>query len=254
MISIIILTKERPLQLAHMLKSIEDNTNSYRVILCDNGSVDPDMQALLMELKSRYTVIYNGPQKKNMHFTGFNAGLKLVKDEFFFLSDPDIIIKDGTPRNWPEVLVGIMQTANSPKVGFGLDISFDPVVPGLQELKDKCAKLWENEITISGQRCTVFGADTTMAAYRKDSLACWLDGDVSFRVGHGLNEKGDNLNQFNPKYTGKSLMVKEPFVAYHAPWTFFKQYDAEQIRYLKLSDKWATSTYYSLNNYYQGKV
>jgi len=255
MIPIIILSKERPLQLAEMVRRIEDNTDDYLLIICDNGSLDYDMMDLLQTLEEKHTVIYN---KDNLCFSGFNPGLKLIEHmgfKFFFLSDPDIFIKDGTPKNWPHQLVDIMVAADSPKVGIGLDSDFEASNNGLLTIKETL-KTWTSETTVLDQKCTVYGADTTMAAHRIDSMACWKDGDLRFGTGHGLGNEGDRyvLPDYNPKYKGPALMTKDPLVAYHAPWTFFDKYNEEQIRYLKLSNKYMSSMYYNLKDHYESRI
>jgi hypothetical protein len=250
MTPIIVLAKERPLQLAHMVESIRNNTDDFGIIICNNASQDEAMIKLLRDLESCCTIVNNS---SNLCFEGLNSALEIVQKfgfSNFLISDPDIIIKDGTPKDWPLRLIAIMNEANSPKVGLGLDVNFDIVTPALEKIRNEDLSWDKNSISVLGQPCRVAPVDTTMAAYHTDSMLCWSDGKMRFDKLHGLSKDGYVLQEYNPKYTGPVLRTKAPLVAYHAPWTWFERYDAEQKAYLRMSNRNMSSLYYHLYDYY----
>jgi glycosyltransferase involved in cell wall biosynthesis len=224
---IIILTKERPQQLREMLTSIEDNTESgtYEIILCDNGSTYPKMIEYLSSLESKYCVLYN---KANLLFEGFNIGLnKITNDDFFILSDPDIVLNKNIPKNWIDLLKGILMQTKAPKVGMALRVD------DVDKDTYSCLGQWETQtmwsikMMINGIECYKAPVDTTLAMYRRDTFSYWVNRQPQFHSRDFVV-----YQEYNRKYGNMMdcIRVGGNFIAKHCGW-YYKQYKEEMDYY-----------------------
>ncbi len=241
-IPIIILTRERPLQLQAMINSIEKYTeiDTYEIILCDNDSQQPEMIYLLKEFEKKYTVIYN---KKNLIFAGFNPGLKLVKSDYFILSDPDIILNKNIPKNWIEIFIKFFKKYPLAKIGFALDITKlpHPDIPQSYKIKRWEKQFNENlfEQDIVLDKCYVAKIATTFAMYRKDSFVYWEDG---LKVGHPTDSSYFSQKFFNKKYNYPSIRVAGRFKSEHAGWFMLTDYKSDFDYYKNRTDNLPNAT------------
>lgn len=217
---ILILTRCRPLQLRDMVDSIRRVTpaGAYRIIICDNDSRQPEMIELLKELESDCTVIRNG---SNLVFEGLNPGLKLIQEEFFVISDPDIILNPLMPRNWIDLITGELRHSNAPKIGVALKIHYpeSPVIGG--RIKQIEKDHWVSKAIIPGihDACYYAAIDTTFAVYRRDTFPHWQQtGRLFFsKDGGGLYNSGIVMQFYSARY-GLPIRVAGCFTAEHGGW------------------------------------
>lgn len=247
-IPILILTLERPIQLRDMIVSIEANTDPslYRLIICDNNSIHPDMVEYLKELEQKHTVIRNGI---NMVFEGFNAGLKLVDTDYFILTDPDIMLTDKIPFNWPTLLRDILiERPEIPKVGLALDINFDKDTALTKWIRGCEAEAWRipTKVTTVLDDCFITNTDTTMCMYRRDTFSYWKDGPLMFDKAHGIVDFGYLSQDFyNPKYMSKPIRMAGRFTAKHLGWYTDEKYLPNLYQYNSRCHKRISSTLFN---------
>jgi len=250
---IVILSKERPDQLRDMVCSIEGHTDpcTYRIIICDNGSTQPEMIEYLKSIEKRHKVIYNGA---NNGFEGFNSGLEEIQEELFFLSDPDIVLGKLMPEHWVLRFSEVMHSVMTPKLGVALDV--EPL-----DLKDKFqrrvkeieSEYWEHAGTIDVREiqapCYLAPVDTTLAMYRRDTYNFWIDKPMRFNMGEGIAScKQIHQNQYNEKYYIPTIRVAGVFTCRHTGWEMHTKYKKDYEYYKSNCDleiasttKWQTS-------------
>ena len=228
---IIILTKERPLQLRDMIESIENVTENPYIIICDNGSIQPEMVDLLKNIGERHSVVYN---KENLGFFGLNIGLAMVDTPYFVMSDPDIIMNPETPHNWQDIFIRVLHDYPCPKVGLALDVSWLPNTTMGNKIRGWEDGWWKNRVEIPFLDSEAYYAciDTTFAMYRRDTFECWKDGHLHLSNGNGL--VGNHLSQddYNRAYSSKPIRIAGKFSAIHTGWDFSEKY-ASDIEFYK---------------------
>lgn len=225
---IIILSKERPLQLRDMVCSIVERTDpdTYEIIICDNDSRQPEMKEYLKSQEEKHTIIYN---PENNGFEGFNPGLKLVKTEFFILSDPDIVLNQKTPIDWILRLVETMKIFMTPKIGLALSIDLDVNIAFEKDVIEREQEYWGDtgsvEVANLGAPCFAAPVDTTLAMYRRDTYDFWINRELHFNHGDGIAPaKIIHQNQYNPKYYVPTLRVAGNYAATHTGWDTSDRY------------------------------
>lgn len=252
---IIILTKERPLQLADMLQSIRRATfpGKYRFYICDNNSQDPNMKSLLRHLHQYdkvYTVIFN---RTNNGFAGINPALKMIKEKYFIISDPDIVLNDKTLDDWIVKLQAILENYLVPKVGLALDLNFK-INNEYTDLVKKCEKFYYKfpvKIDCINEPCFIAPIDTTLAMYRRDTFSFWKEPTLNIdeNILSGVGQIPQNL--YNKKYNflGKRMVQGCPavirvggrYTAKHLGWDMSEKYESENNFYYKTGDRQLSS-------------
>jgi len=241
-VPIIILTRDRPVQFRDMIDRLIAVTdpNAYFLIICDNGSTQPDMVAYLESLEAKHVVLYN---EANLLFEGFNDALKIVKNgdfPYFCLSDPDILLNKGTPKNWLEQLKMVLDMTSTPKAGLALSIDFAQNNEFTKRVQAGEAVYWTRkaDMPFLDDPCYYAMIDTSMAMYRRDTYAFWGP-DMLFDRAHGLGKEGWISNeQYNPKYPGLPIRVAGRFTAEHMGW----YNDERWMKDLKWYMRWANMT------------
>jgi glycosyltransferase involved in cell wall biosynthesis len=217
---IILLTLERPIQLKEMIDSIVCFTEkeTYEIIICDNGSTQPEMIEYLKSIESKHKVIYNN---KNLIFKGFNPALSLVETDFFIMSDPDIVLKEGIPSNWIELMQNFLKEVNVPKVGVALDlndIDINAFAPN-KKIYD-----WEKSLYKKEKLCKSFPdpyyevmTDTTLCMYRRDTFDYW---NVNSKPQIEIFDRRNIIsqNRYNNKYLKNPARIGGRFVSRHLGW------------------------------------
>ena len=250
---IVILAKERPVQLKEMIDSIVERTddNTYRIIVCDNGSTQPEMVEYLKSIETKHQVIYNGA---NNGFEGFNSGLNEVQEELFFLSDPDVVLSEIMPEHWILRFSEVMQTVMTPKLGVALDVERLDMKDEFQAMvKKRENEYWEHAGTIDipaiDAPCYLAPVDTTLAMYRRDTYDFWTENNLSFKMGNGIAPcKQIHQNQYNKKYYVPTVRVAGRFTCRHTGWEMPTLYQSDYEYYKTNCDldiasttKWQTS-------------
>lgn len=204
-VPIIILTKERPLQLKRMIDSISKTTpaETYELIIVDNSSVCPNLKKYLHELEALgVRVIYN---TENKCLLGFQDGLALVKIPYVICSDPDIELNPNLPKDWINVFISILENHNVPKVGFALNTTFPERCKEETLVQRNECQAWQQPIRIpqTTEQCYIANTDTTFCMYRKDSY---------------------------PLFPCQSIRVAGTFIAEHLGWNMTKEF-TEELRF-----------------------
>lgn len=143
------------------------------LIVLDNGSSFPKMLHLLNQLQnSGVKVVYLYKNLGPRYFV--DSGLyRIIEDDYFVLTDPDLSLNDSTPINWDEILIEISESHNIGKVGFSLTIqdNSDLFVNHQKVINDE-RQYWINEIgTVEYENKIApyyhANIDTTFALYNK---------------------------------------------------------------------------------------
>lgn len=235
MIPIILLTHNRPIQFVDCIESIEKHTdmNNVKIIVCDNGSTQPEMVSALSDVSKRHEVIYNG---SNMLFKGFNSGLSRVEGDYFILTDPDILLQEDIPKDWPNLLINILnERRDVPKVGLALYEGYDPSTRLIRMIKQCEKHSWDKQTNVNSvpDHCYHAATDTTMCMYRRDTYEFWKDGKLLFDEEHGIVPLNYiTQDHYNSKYPSLPIRVAGRFTAIHAGWYIDKKYvpDIEYYR------------------------
>jgi len=242
---IIILTLERPIQFRDMIKSIEEYTDpsTYEIVICDNGSSGPVMVEYLRSLESKYKIYYNGENKK---FEGLNPALKNLKNDYFIISDSDIMLQSNIPHNWIYSLRRILnEHLDVPKAGFALDINFNKESLLTNKIRSSEREHWAYvaPVTAVPDECFYAKTDTTLCMYRKDTFSYWVDSDKSFSRSRGLAEE-EYIRQdlYNAKYKLDPIRVAGRFAAKHLGWYTDAKYLPDIEAYKEKCDPILAST------------
>ena len=244
---IVILSKERPDQLRDMVRSIEDRTDpdTYRLIICDNASTQKKMVEYLHVLSKKHKVIHN---PSNNGFEGFNPGLDEIDEEFFFLTDPDIILNKQIPQHWVLRFVHAMKTVMSPKMGVALDTSCLDLKDSFQrQVVEREREYWEQAGTIDipsfQAPCYLAPVDTTLAIYRRDTYKFWVDQKLHFYYGDGISpSKQVHQNEYNEKYYIPTIRVAGNYTCQHTGWVMRDKYQNDFEYYKENCDLELAST------------
>lgn len=100
-------------------------SQTYELIICDNGSLQPGMPEYLKGLESKFFIIYNNG---NMKHKGWRPGIRLARERYgkdtnIIISDPDIELPATIPPDWPWILQGFLDHHSTlAKVGMAADI------------------------------------------------------------------------------------------------------------------------------------
>ncbi len=246
---IVILCFERPDTLRDMVKSIESRTahGTYEIILCDNGSTCPKMIKLLAELEEKHTILRNG---RNMGFAGLNAGLALCHNDFFIISDPDIILGLETPKTWIEDVVKVLKETQAPKVGLGLDIIGLPDDTFGKQGRENEKSYRKDKAVLSSIDEPAYYApiDTTLAMCRRDTFHAWTQGGfIEIAEPHTL--WGNYIPQmYNPKYPVSPIRLCGKYEATHGGWYFGTKYADDYRHYSRVCDMELAGTIKNVNN------
>ena len=240
-VPILILSNNRPLMLANMIKSIEAYTDpeTYHIIICDNNSTQKEMIELLKKLEKTHTVLRN---KSNRVFEGLNIGLKIVKqyhDKYFIISDPDLLLTPAIPKNWVQKMCEILDNSTYPKVGLALNIKFAIDNEWVSCIRSSEGKYWQAETKFEfiEDICYEAPVDTTMALYRYDTFEFWQDGSLHFDRAHGIEGEGwIGIGHFNKKYKNISLRIAGRFTVEHLGWWIDKKYFVDFPYYYQNSE------------------
>lgn len=217
-IHILILSRCRPLQLSDMVDAIRERTREpYKIAICDNASTQPEMLTLLKKLENSCTVIRN---KDNLIFEGLNPGLRMIRDQFFVISDPDIIPNPEMPQDWPEMMIEGLRQTTAAKIGLALKTDY-PDSPYMDKhIKTIEKDHWQEAASVSGitDPCYCAAIDTTFAMYRADTFIHWKGGsNLVFVQGQGLYPTGTIVQFYNPKYS-TPIRIGGRFTAEHGGW------------------------------------
>ena len=205
----------------------------------------------LESIDEKHTVIYN---HENNGFEGFNPGLALVEEEFFILSDPDIILNPSMPAHWILRFVEVMRMVMTPKLGVALDISVLNANDKFQALvKERETEYWEHAGTIDipciKSPCYLAPVDTTLAMYRRDTYKFWIDRNLHFNRGDGIDpQKQVPQSEHNEKYYIPPIRVAGDYTCQHTGWVMPVKYRDDFEYYKNHCDldiasttKWQTS-------------
>ena len=241
-VPIILLTLNRPIQLKDMIDSIEAYTKpeTYDIIICDNGSEQPEMLSLLETLAQKYTVIRNN---QNEGFCGFNAGLRLVKTDRFILSDPDIRLSSKIPTDWVETFSKILDKSNSPKVGIALNINFATALERAKVFRARELAYWEKKAPYTDAQCYYAPVDTTLAMYRRDTFKHWEEGQLIFDD-RCIHPAGHIVQAYNSKYCEETIRIAGDYTAEHMGWYVEEKYMPDWDDYSKAAKIFLSSTVY----------
>ncbi len=251
-IPFIILAHERPDQLLDMVNSIEKFTDpaTYRMIICDNASTHPRMNETFSILESKGIEVIRNP--KNEIFLGFNSGLqKIGNTQYFIMSDPDILIREGIPGDWICLLAKFLDVHTSEsKVGLALDCERIPrsQIPAYES----CYK-WEKSLYNHPIKSTVFPdpvyramTDTTLCMYRRDTFDYWNPNQIP-QIQIFDHRKIISQNRYNKKYNPIPIRVGGRFTAIHTGWEMSINYRSDYEQYINKiengnTDKFIPST------------
>lgn len=241
---IIILTKERPLQLKDMVDSIVAQTDkeTYKIIICDNASTQPEMVAYLKSISDQHTIIRN---KANEGFAGFNRALEKVNDEFFILSDPDIVLNPNMPPRWILRFKEVLKKVPVPKIGVALNIDFPVDTELTRRIRKRELEYWDGTMSVSDMEvpCYMAPIDTTLAMYRRDTYKFWRNDCLAFVPGEGIaGSKQIHQNQYNDKYYIPVLRIAGCFTCNHTGWDYDNRYAKDWEYYKDHCDKDLAST------------
>lgn len=258
-VPILILSHNRPSMLKDMIESIELYTEpgTYRIIICDNNSTQPESITLLKELEEKYTVIRNND---NNTFEGLNPGLDIVKknnDKFFIISDPDIQLTYKIPSNWISKMCEILNKTNYPKIGLALNTEHNFYPNWVKSNSDWIKHIrkvekpyWEHKVNLNfiEDDCYEALVDTTMAMYRHDTYSYWKDNVLQFDREHGITGKGwIELGLYSPQYLDKTLRIAGRFVCNHMGWWMNPKHFVDFIFYLKNSRAYQIASSFQKN-------
>lgn len=240
-ITIIILSRDRPLQLSDMVDSIWACTpkDKCRIIICDNASTQPEMLTLLKRLENDCVVIRN---KDNLLFEGLNPGLRMVRDKFFVISDPDIVLNPRMPKGWQNTMIDMLKRTDAAKVGVALRTDYRESPYLTKHLKHIEKDHWQETIDAGIQEpCYRAAIDTTFAMYRSDTFSHWEDGRrLSFEPGRGLLACGVTTQFYRACYQCP-IRIAGNFLAEHTGWYVHPKYYPD-MEYYRRSCKQHIST------------
>ena len=238
-IPILILSKERPLQLRDMIESIEKTTDpqTYTIYVCDNNSTQPEMIDYLKEIENRHIVIKN---KTNNLLEGLNPAFKLITSDYFVISDPDIRLNDNIPKNWLLKFVEILENLDTPKVGMALNLNFGKENRMTKKVIEGEKHYWKDSVKVVlpyvDDVCYWAPIDSTLAMYRHDTYCSWTKGNIRLRRGIELYGIGILKQQYNPKYGSEVLRVAGRYTAEHMGWYLDEKYNSDYEYYTKNSE------------------
>jgi len=244
-IPIIILTMDRPIQFRDMMEALEARTDMdlVRVVVCDNGSTQPEMIEYLKTLESRHRIIYNG---SNMIFKGLNPALETVNEDYFIITDPDIIIGTEISKDWPVKTRELLEEQKDvPKTGLSLDINFQASTPLTNKIRFCEDAFWKSVVStaVVPDVCYYAMTDTTMCMYRRDTFSFWDGSSVCFTEGAGIAD-GRYITQdmYNVKYPRHPIRMAGRFTAKHAGWYVDAKYLPDLEYYKARSNNIVAST------------
>lgn len=175
-------------RLSYVKKTIEwlENGNIKNIIIIDNNS---KYEPLLQYYKSiPYKIIY---MEKNSGHKVFweNDIFKKYRDNFYAVTDPDLIPVDECPDDFMEYFFNILRKYNFVrKVGFSLKIDD---LPSDNKFSKEVIE-WESQyykVKISSDNIYYGSIDTTFALYIPDSLVKHQSFYSAFRVGFPYQAK-----------------------------------------------------------------
>lgn len=168
---IFIITRDRVSHLKDLMEWLT-NAGLSRIYIIDNDSTYEPMVDYLRELRSEYTVLF---RKQNgghtIPWTGGYIDLFTNGDEYYVVTDPDVIPVETCPYNAVDYLYEIhQQYPGHNKVGLGLKI--DDIPDHYQHKARVVAyeqQFWSGGYNIAGT--SLYGApiDTTFALYTPTS-------------------------------------------------------------------------------------
>lgn len=212
MIPLVILTWNKPVITKDCIDSIEKFTDSglLDIIVCDNNSTQPGMKEYLLELGQRYTVVRN---KLNFKHAGWFPGIRLAFEKYpslnyFLLSDPDIVLQDGIPGNWPEVFIKFLDRHKEvAKAGVLLDYESTEDPDIISYFRSINHGIYKTDMV--PDPCYKMPISTTLSILRPDTFVDLFHSQI-------------NNHFYNPKYRG-IIAIGGRFTCRHLGWEMYKE-------------------------------